>query len=147
MDFRYRDWFPKQYTVGYEQLLRDCMNGESGLFQDAVTVESGWRIVQPILDAWKEPPNDFPNYPAGSAGPAAADALLALNGGHAWRPLTPGRRPPPANRTAAKSATPDAPKARRTPAKTAVKKDVAKKAAKKTVATPRRAVKKAPKKR
>jgi glucose-6-phosphate 1-dehydrogenase len=148
MDFRYRDWFPKQYTVGYEQLLRDCMNGESGLFQDAVTVESGWRIVQPILDAWKEPPNDFPNYPAGSAGPAAADALLALNGGHAWRPLTPGRRPPPANRTAAKSATPDdVPKARRIPAKTAVKKAVAKKAAKKTVATPRRAVKKAPKKR
>ncbi|KRG46008.1 glucose-6-phosphate dehydrogenase [Stenotrophomonas panacihumi] len=95
MDFRYRDWFPKEYTVGYEQLLRDCMNGESGLFQDAAMVEAAWRIVQPILDAWKEPPSDFPNYPAGSAGPAAADALLALNGGHAWRALTAGRRPPP----------------------------------------------------
>ncbi|NEK75178.1 MAG: glucose-6-phosphate dehydrogenase, partial [Xanthomonas euvesicatoria] len=33
MDFRYRDWFPKEYTVGYERLLQDCMNGEAGLFQ------------------------------------------------------------------------------------------------------------------
>ncbi|GHH60356.1 glucose-6-phosphate 1-dehydrogenase [[Pseudomonas] boreopolis] len=119
MDFRYRDWFPKEYTVGYEQLLRDCMNGESGLFQDAAMVEGAWRIVQPILDAWKEPPNDFPNYAAGSAGPAAADALLALNGGHAWRPLTPGRRPPPASRPAAK---PAPAKKARAPAKAGTKK-------------------------
>lgn len=95
MDFRYRDWFPKEYTVGYEQLLRDCMNGESGLFQDAAMVEAAWRIVQPILDAWRDVPHDFPNYAAGSAGPAAADALLAMNGGHSWRALAPGRRPPP----------------------------------------------------
>ncbi|RFF42616.1 glucose-6-phosphate dehydrogenase [Xanthomonas nasturtii] len=95
MDFRYRDWFPKEYTVGYERLLQDCMKGEAGLFQDAAMVEGAWRIVQPILDAWKQPPSDFPNYAAGSAGPSAADALLAMNGGHAWRALTPGRKPPP----------------------------------------------------
>ncbi|PPU75473.1 glucose-6-phosphate dehydrogenase [Xanthomonas cucurbitae] len=95
MDFRYRDWFPKEYTVGYERLLQDCMNGEAGLFQDAAMVEGAWRIVQPILDAWKQPASDFPNYAAGSAGPSAADALLAMNGGHAWRALTPGRKPPP----------------------------------------------------
>ncbi|PPV11382.1 glucose-6-phosphate dehydrogenase [Xanthomonas axonopodis pv. vasculorum] len=95
MDFRYRDWFPKEYTVGYERLLQDCMNGEAGLFQDAAMVEGAWRIVQPILDAWTQPPSDFPNYAAGSAGPSAADALLAMNGGHAWRALTPGRKSPP----------------------------------------------------
>ncbi|MBB4129829.1 glucose-6-phosphate dehydrogenase [Xanthomonas sp. 3075] len=103
MDFRYRDWFPKEYTVGYERLLQDCMNGESGLFQDAAMVEGAWRIVQPILDAWKQPPSDFPNYAAGSAGPSAADALLAMNGGHAWRALTPGRRPPPRRAPEARS--------------------------------------------
>lgn len=95
MDFRYRDWFPKEYTVGYERLLQDCMNGESGLFQDAAMVEGAWRIVQPILDAWRSAPGDFPNYAAASAGPAAADALLAVDGGHAWRTLTAGRKPPP----------------------------------------------------
>jgi glucose-6-phosphate 1-dehydrogenase len=116
MDFRYRDWFPKEYNVGYEQLLRDCMNGESGLFQDAAMVEGAWRIVQPILDAWKEAPNDFPNYAAGSAGPAAADALLALNGGHSWRALTPGRRPPPRRAGEERAAKPAA-----SPAKPSVK--------------------------
>ncbi|PPU94749.1 glucose-6-phosphate dehydrogenase [Xanthomonas populi] len=103
MDFRYRDWFPKEYTVGYERLLQDCMNGEAGLFQDAAMVEGAWRIVQPILDAWKQPPSDFPNYAAGSAGPSAADALLAMNGGHAWRALTPGRKPPPRRAPEARS--------------------------------------------
>jgi len=95
MDFRYRDWFPKEYTVGYERLLQDCMNGEAGLFQDATMVEAAWRIVQPILDAWRGSADEVPQYPAGSAGPAAADALLALSGGHSWRTLTAGRRPPP----------------------------------------------------
>jgi len=95
MDFRYRDWFPKEYTVGYERLLQDCMNGEAGLFQDATMVEAAWRIVQPILDAWQASADEVAQYPAGSAGPAAADALLALNGGHSWRTLTAGRRPPP----------------------------------------------------
>ncbi len=96
MDFRYRDWFPQQNTVGYERLLHDCMRGEAGLFQDAAMVDAAWRIVQPVLDAWaRQPAVEFPNYAAGSAGPAAADALLALDGGRTWRVLTPGRTRPP----------------------------------------------------
>ncbi|MFS8466575.1 glucose-6-phosphate dehydrogenase [Xanthomonas campestris pv. raphani] len=128
MDFRYRDWFPKEYTVGYERLLQDCMNGEAGLFQDAAMVEGAWRIVQPILDAWKQPPSDFPNYAAGSAGPSAADALLAMNGGHAWRALTPGRKPPPRR-------PPEARAGAAVPAKKSAKKAV-KKAAKKVAKAP-----------
>ncbi|MFS8488455.1 glucose-6-phosphate dehydrogenase [Xanthomonas campestris pv. raphani] len=128
MDFRYRDWFPKEYTVGYERLLQDCMNGEAGLFQDAAMVEGAWRIVQPILDAWKQPPSDFPNYAAGSAGPSAADALLAMNGGHAWRALTPGRKPPPRR-------PPEARAGAAAPAKKSAKKAV-NKAAKKVAKAP-----------
>ena len=71
MAFRYRDWFPKEYSVGYERLLHDCMCGEAGLFQDAAMVDAAWRIVQPVLESW-----------------AALD-------GRVWRTLTPGRRPPP----------------------------------------------------
>jgi glucose-6-phosphate 1-dehydrogenase len=41
----------------------------------------------PILDVWGAiPPRDFPNYAAGSQGPAEADQLLARDG-RAWRPL------------------------------------------------------------
>jgi glucose-6-phosphate 1-dehydrogenase len=87
MDFAYKTYFKTEPNTGYETLLYDCMIGDATLFQRADTVESGWRAVQPILDAWaNNPPRDFPNYAAGSDGPAAADKLLARDG-RAWRPL------------------------------------------------------------
>ena len=87
MSFAYKDWFPPQANVGYETLIYDCMIGDASLFQRADMVESAWRIVQPLLDAWgSERPKDFPNYKAGSAGPDAADKLLA-NDGRAWLPI------------------------------------------------------------
>ena len=88
MDFAYKDWFPPLTNVGYETLLYDCMIGDASLFQRADMVESSWRIVQPVLDAWAaQKPTDFPNYAAGSAGPKAADQLLANDNGRAWRTI------------------------------------------------------------
>jgi glucose-6-phosphate 1-dehydrogenase len=141
MDFRYRDWFPQQNTVGYERLLHDCMRGEAGLFQDAAMVDAAWRIVQPVLDAWaRQPAVEFPNYAAGSAGPAAADALLALDGGRTWRVLTPGRTRPPqrARRPAGPGKvknTPAAKPADAAPAKTAAKRSTSKAAGKRARTT------------
>ena len=44
------------------------------LFQRADQIEGGWRAVQPIPDIWRQgTPED---YPAGSAGPKSADALM-----------------------------------------------------------------------
>jgi glucose-6-phosphate 1-dehydrogenase len=87
MDFAYKDYFKVAPNTGYETLLYDCMIGDATLFQRADTVEAGWQAVQPILDAWANNPQpDFPNYAAGSGGPAAADELLARVG-RAWRPL------------------------------------------------------------
>ena len=48
-------------------------------------VEEAWRVVQPVLDAWAKNRTDFPNYPSGSDGPAAADELIARDGGRRWR--------------------------------------------------------------
>ena len=88
MNFSYKDWFPPQANVGYETLIYDCMIGDATLFQRADMVESSWRIVQPVLDAWgSERPKDFPNYKAGSVGPEAADKLLANDDGRAWLPI------------------------------------------------------------
>ncbi|HUB94951.1 MAG TPA: glucose-6-phosphate dehydrogenase, partial [Stellaceae bacterium] len=88
MNFAYKDWFPPQPSVGYETLIYDCMIGDPTLFQRADMVEAAWRIVQPVLDAWgAERPADFPNYAAGSAGPKAADRLIADDCGYAWRPI------------------------------------------------------------
>jgi glucose-6-phosphate 1-dehydrogenase len=87
MDFAYESYFKMAPNTGYETLIYDCMIGDATLFQRADNVEAGWAAVQPILDAWAEtPPRDFPNYVAGSRGPAAADELLVRDG-RAWRPL------------------------------------------------------------
>jgi glucose-6-phosphate 1-dehydrogenase len=87
MDFAYKAYFKIACNTGYETLIYDCMIGDATLFQRADTVEAGWQVVQPILDTWaNNPPRDFPNYVAGSDGPAAADELLARDGS-AWRPL------------------------------------------------------------
>jgi glucose-6-phosphate 1-dehydrogenase len=90
MDFAYRDYFAPLASVGYETLIYDCLIGDATLFQRADTVEAAWCAVQGLLDAWaRAPADDFPNYAAGSAGPAAADRLLARDG-HAWLPIRAG---------------------------------------------------------
>jgi glucose-6-phosphate 1-dehydrogenase len=88
MDFAYRDYFEPVATVGYETLIYDCLIGDATLFQRADTVEVTWRAVQGLIDSWaRDPATDFPNYAAGSAGPAAADQLLAGDG-RAWLPIS-----------------------------------------------------------
>src|SRR6516225_4570219 len=87
MDFAYRDYFEPVATVGYETLIYDCLIGDATLFQRADTVEAAWGAVQGLIDSWaRDPATDFPNYAAGSAGPNAADRLLARDG-RAWLPL------------------------------------------------------------
>ncbi|MCB1678539.1 MAG: glucose-6-phosphate dehydrogenase [Halioglobus sp.] len=88
MDFAYKTYFDTAPSTGYETLIYDCMIGDATLFQRADSIEAGWQAVQPVLDAWTEhAPDGFPNYGAGSDGPAGADALLARDG-RSWRPLS-----------------------------------------------------------
>jgi len=87
MDFRYADWFKQAPAVGYETLLYDCIQGDATLFQRADQVEASWRVVDPLLKAWTEPPAEaFPNYAAGSAGPVAAAKLLKYDH-RKWRAI------------------------------------------------------------
>ena len=85
MNFKYDDYFADKQASGYETLIHDCMTGDAMLFKRADNIEVGWALMQPVLDVWSAlPPRDFPNYRAGSWGPAAADELLGRDG-HAWR--------------------------------------------------------------
>ena len=84
--FNYSDFFPEQPNVGYETLLYDCMLGDATLFQRADSIETSWAAVDDVLHP-KGSPLPVRGYPAGSEGPAEADALLAQNG-HTWRPLS-----------------------------------------------------------
>jgi len=84
MDFRYSTSFGMASASAYERLLLDCMLGDPTLFATSSFVELGWLLVTPILDAWKNnPAPDFPNYAAGTWGPAAADKLMDY--GQSWR--------------------------------------------------------------
>ena len=86
MKFNYQDHFKAAPSTGYETLIYDCMIGDATLFQRADNIEAGWRVVQPVLDAWaKDRAAELPVYPAGSAGPSEADELLARDG-RRWRP-------------------------------------------------------------
>jgi glucose-6-phosphate 1-dehydrogenase len=87
MQFRYEDHFPTPSRVGYETLFHACMMGDSTLFQRADNIEAAWAAVQPAIDAWAKNPASLAFYAAGSAGPEAADALIARDG-HAWDKLT-----------------------------------------------------------
>ena len=77
MDFSYRDAFGTATPVAYETLLLDAMRGDATLFTRRDEVEAEWRIITPIEEGWGQlPPPDFPNYAAGSEGPANADSLI-----------------------------------------------------------------------
>ncbi len=84
MDFNYGASFGERSPSAYETLLLDAVIGDATLYTRQDMVEASWRAVQPILDCWATKKFPFPNYAAGTWGPAAADAMLARRG-HVWR--------------------------------------------------------------
>ncbi|HHW14923.1 MAG TPA: glucose-6-phosphate dehydrogenase [Firmicutes bacterium] len=84
MRFSYRDQFHYDPPEAYERLLLNCLQGDPTLFVRSDAVEEQWRIVSPLLEAWKKAPADFPNYEPGTWGPAAAEDLIARDG-RRWR--------------------------------------------------------------
>jgi glucose-6-phosphate 1-dehydrogenase len=78
MDFRYGTTFAEGTSEAYERLLLDCMLGDATLFIRGDETEAAWGALMPVLNHFEntEPEGDFPNYEAGSWGPAAADHLL-----------------------------------------------------------------------
>ncbi|MEJ2205034.1 MAG: glucose-6-phosphate dehydrogenase [Gemmatimonadota bacterium] len=82
MDFAYADAFGvKEPPRAYAWLLMDVMQGDQHLFARADWIEKAWSLVDPLVDHWADtPPEDFPNYAAGTRGPDAAEELLARDG-------------------------------------------------------------------
>ena len=78
-DFSYQSSFGSKGPVAYETLLLDSMRGDATLFTRRDEVEAEWRIITPIEEAWANlPAPDFPNYAAGSGGPASWRNLLKI---------------------------------------------------------------------
>ena len=73
----------------YERLLRDAMAGDGALFTSQDAVEAAWAVVDGVLEQHAPA---LP-YARGSWGPAAADALIAADGG--WHAVTASEGCPP----------------------------------------------------
>jgi glucose-6-phosphate 1-dehydrogenase len=84
MDFLYGGAFRTGLPEAYERLILDCLLGDATLFTRADEVEEQWAIVDAVVSPWKRDRPSFPNYAAGTWGPAAADDLLHRDG-RSWR--------------------------------------------------------------
>lgn len=80
LDMLYGDVFQAPLRDAYERLLIDALHGDAVLFMREDEIDAAWRVVDPLLAYWRNENDDFPNYPAGSWGPEAADELIAREG-------------------------------------------------------------------
>jgi glucose-6-phosphate 1-dehydrogenase len=83
MDFSYGLAFTEDSPEAYERLILDVLLGEPSLFPVNAEVERSWQILDPALERWAASGEPEP-YPAGSWGPAGADALMTRTG-RVWR--------------------------------------------------------------
>jgi glucose-6-phosphate 1-dehydrogenase len=86
MDFLYGQTFTRDTPEAYERLILDALRGDPTLFTRADEVEQAWRIVDPVIAAWQRGDVPLDPYPAGSTGPASAEALIEADG-RRWRRL------------------------------------------------------------
>jgi glucose-6-phosphate 1-dehydrogenase len=84
MDFLYGGTFRTGIPEAYERLLLDCLLGDATLFTRADEVEEQWSLVDAMVAFWKRDRPSFPNYAAGTWGPAAAEELMRRDG-RMWR--------------------------------------------------------------
>jgi glucose-6-phosphate 1-dehydrogenase len=84
MDFLYGGAFREGLPDAYERLILDAMLGDATLFTRSDEIEEQWALVDAIVGFWQRDRPNFPNYPAGTWGPAASDELVHRDG-RSWR--------------------------------------------------------------
>ena len=85
MNFRYATTFGSNTADAYERLVLDAIIGDGTLFIRGDETEASWRLYTPVLESWRAAGREgMDSYPAGSWGPASAEALLA-GAQHRWR--------------------------------------------------------------
>jgi glucose-6-phosphate 1-dehydrogenase len=84
MDFLYGGTFREGLPDAYERLILDAMLGDQTLFTRSDEIDEQWSLVDAIVATWQRDRPSFPNYAAGTWGPAASDELMHRDG-RAWR--------------------------------------------------------------
>jgi glucose-6-phosphate 1-dehydrogenase len=88
LDFRF-DSSGKELPDAYQRLLLDAMVGDPGLFARSDEVEQAWRIMDPIIAAWRSPaaPQLF-SYETGMWGPSESTDWMQSQG-RSWFDICP----------------------------------------------------------
>ena len=77
MDFHYSDLGKIRVPEAYERLLNDVMVGDSTLYSRDDTVETAWKFLEPIQNAWANNPTiKIYGYPCATWGPEVANDLI-----------------------------------------------------------------------
>ncbi len=76
--------FQGNVPEAYEQLLLEAYRANSSLFTRWDELEYSWRFIEGIDTHCPADRGAFPNYPAGSRGPEAADRMIELDGRRWW---------------------------------------------------------------
>ncbi len=80
LDFRF-DSSGKELPDAYQRLLLDALLGDPGLFARSDEVEQAWRIIDPIIVAWKSPAAPTLNtYEPGVWGPEQSTQWMQQQG-------------------------------------------------------------------
>ncbi len=86
MNFNYNELFEAEPPEAYQRLLLDCMVGDQTLFTRQDGIETAWRLLTPIMQAWEKDGYELYKYPAGAESFPAADNLIESDG-RKWRKL------------------------------------------------------------
>jgi glucose-6-phosphate 1-dehydrogenase len=77
MDFHYSELANIRVPSAYERLLNDVMLGDSTLYARDDTVETAWKFLEPIQNAWNNNQAiKIFGYPCGTWGPETANDLI-----------------------------------------------------------------------
>jgi len=87
LTFNYKQAFQDQaIPEAYERLILDAIQGDASLFMRADEIERAWEIMDPIIAAAANAPQQPEKYAVGSQGPKCADKLLDDDGRY-WQPI------------------------------------------------------------
>jgi glucose-6-phosphate 1-dehydrogenase len=76
MDFQYGEAFTDSSPEAYERLILDVLIGDRTLFPDAAEVEAGWKVIDPLEEAWAGVKPE--TYRAGEWGARPGPALTLI---------------------------------------------------------------------
>jgi glucose-6-phosphate 1-dehydrogenase len=82
MEFHYaEDFGGSEIPDAYERLLLDALRGDASLFTRGDEIELAWKLIDPIIEGWKQAGSDFMlEYEPGSWGPTESAQFLQGSG-------------------------------------------------------------------